>query len=165
MVATKSLRVVFFRIGERIAHRVEAVRSSELQTVFISTEGSHADEWPVSPPLQSVHFERRHQDEVAFLVGMAGRNHWSASVTADATLDRIVFDIACRAANEPACLGSTYELIGLPGAVPSADLPLIIDGVAPLAIETAGSKLQLSMLPGEGNLPRTIRWTYSIAAF
>ena len=51
-----------------------------------SIEGTATDDWPPSPPLQSLSIETLPDGRrVALLVGMAGRSHWSASIEAVAS--------------------------------------------------------------------------------
>jgi len=76
-----------------------------------SIEGSPADEWPASPPLQSLHCEALPDgSHVALLVGMAGRGHWSASIGPQANDSRLVFDMACRASQFSGQVGTGYRL-------------------------------------------------------
>jgi len=113
-----SCRVVFTRIGDRFAHRIElfSLATGETVACLESLEGTPEDSWPPSPPLKELHFEDRSKQTVALAVGMAGRSHWALAVEADTdhlTSDeggRIVFDVACRIAGEPAWLGSHYRL-------------------------------------------------------
>ena len=164
-VATKSLRATFLAIDRRVGHCIEMVRNGEFQTVLVSQEGNDSEQWPASPALQSVHVEKHNEDDVAFLVGMAGRNHWSASVKADSKLDRIVFEIACRIASEPLWLGSTYRMDdSLPNASP-AELPVRIDAIAPLNFAANGTELAISIPFGNGALPRTVAWSYSVKSY
>jgi hypothetical protein len=47
---------------------------------------------------------------VAFLTGMAGSSHWSASIACEPARNRAAFDIACRCKQRPAWVGSLYQL-------------------------------------------------------
>lgn len=110
----RGLRLVFFKLGDRFAHSIAAIASagSEAETItplLTSIEGESATNWPISPPLQSLSIEPRIASEVALLVGMAGRNHWSASVEAIEGERRLEFDVACRRSEEVAELGSRYR--------------------------------------------------------
>ncbi len=43
---------------------------------------------------------------------MAGKSHWSQTVTADAATASLSFDVACRVQRQPDWLGSTYRPAG-----------------------------------------------------
>jgi hypothetical protein len=159
-VATASLRVVFFETGKRIAHRIEAIEGEVWQPVLVSCEGIDQEAWPTSPALQSLHIERHGADDIAFLVGMAGRSHWSASIRANQAHDRIEFEIACRVAGEPRWLGSKYELSDATGRSP-LDIPLRIE-VAERTAATIENGIHILAAPSsDGASPRTIAWSYS----
>jgi hypothetical protein len=106
------LRVEFLWHVDRYRHVISAVDSTGLATPLLeSVEGSLADDWPPSPPLQSLHLETRPDgSRVALLVGMAGKSHWSASIGAGASAIGLVFDLACRAAIASVQIGSRYRL-------------------------------------------------------
>lgn len=104
------LRVVFFRDGDRYAHRVDVrgTTSDEWRAALESREGEPGDEWPSSPPFQQLHVERRPSGPVVFLIGMAGKTHWSAAVEVAADRKSIKFDVAARVQLAPERLGSEY---------------------------------------------------------
>ena len=119
MLAAGRLQIEFFRQGDRYAHRISLAGDDRPVELLVSVEGGghvdgpnpnrpdcdYADDaWPASPPFQELRIEPRSDGrQVALLVGMAGRSHWSASVEADPQLGRFTFDVACRAARlEPA---------------------------------------------------------------
>jgi hypothetical protein len=156
-VATASLRVVFFETGKRIAHRIDAKSSDVWQTWLTSCEGSDDEPWPTSPALQSLHIERHGADDIAFLVGMAGRSHWSASIRANQAMDRIEFEIACRANSMPLWLGSTYELLE------STKYSLQINAAEPTVSAIENNKWTLTTALTDGPTPRTIAWGYTAA--
>jgi hypothetical protein len=107
------LVVEFFERGDRLAHVVSWVsREGQKVDLLESIEGSPVDDWPTSPPLQSLSLESLTDGRrVAFLVGMAGRSHWSASVEPLAATAAIAFDIACRHSAAPGWLGSQYRAL------------------------------------------------------
>lgn len=109
------LGVRFVRLSDRYQH-VVFVRSTGEEAgetsvdLLRSVEGTPAEAWPVSPPLQSLSIETLAEGRrAALLVGMAGRGHWSASIEADAPSGALVFDIACRSSAKPERLQSQYE--------------------------------------------------------
>lgn len=115
-----SLRVSFVRRGDRYGHTIDvAPDDQDWQTVFTSIEGASNESWPKSPPLQQLHIESREAGKtVALLVGMAGPNHWSASIEADPAAATLTFDVACRVRHWPGVrLGSEYQV----GAAALAD--------------------------------------------
>ena len=66
---------------DRYAHEVWFDDGSAWVCALQSVEDSPAEAWPASPPWQSLHLESRpDQRPLALLVGMAGKNHWSASI-------------------------------------------------------------------------------------
>lgn len=104
------VRVVFFHDGDRIAHRIE-VRDDATRgwaTALTSLEGRADDAWPASPPFQQLHVEGRPTGPILFLVGMAGKSHWSAAVEAAADRKCVRFDVAVRVQARPERLGSVY---------------------------------------------------------
>jgi hypothetical protein len=101
-------RVEFFPWKDRIAHRVEIRRGGASQ-MWESVEGDQQQNWPPSPPFQDISIERIHESNVALLVGMAGKSHWSLSVDIDAERGSIRFDVACRIADVAEQLRSSYR--------------------------------------------------------
>lgn len=120
-VGNGELRVEFFRHSDRVAHRIlcRGVVIAE------SVEGTPEEDWPPSPPFQDVHLEcgktkaMHEPGKIGFLVGMAGRSHWSATV--EPSIDRsIAWEIACRLHGSPQWLGVRYRLT-VPVAVEKED--------------------------------------------
>ena len=84
-------------------------------------------------------------------VGLAGRSHFSASISADMSRpDTLLFEIACRIQEQPLWLGSTYRPAGTAAVRP--DDTAIDDAVECV---TAGTS-------PDGPLPRTVVWSYAI---
>lgn len=137
------LRVVFVRSGDRIAHRVEVHDAANRvwRTALESVEGSPDDLWPPSPPFQQLHVERRPTGPIVFLIGMAGRSHWSAAVEATADRGSIRFDVAARIQACPERLGSGYRA--------HAESATIAGELAP---------------PRPQDVPATVSWAYFLAA-
>jgi hypothetical protein len=169
------LRVVFTRSRDRIAHRVLAVGPDKSPVLLESIEGSDEEDWPPSPAFREVHLERRADDQqVAFLVGMAGSSHWSASIAADAASGRLSFDVACRLREVPRQLGSCYT------AVPSSsfdarritlqdnaasyalDLGDAVSNPANLLDDEQRVQIAVAALPASQKFPVTLRWQYAI---
>src|SRR4051794_451322 len=82
------LRITFFKSAcalDRYCHEISVVENvgtaeERVRSTMTSAEGDGGDGWPASPPLQSFLIEERPSCAVALLVGMAGQNHWSASI-------------------------------------------------------------------------------------
>jgi hypothetical protein len=106
------LRVEFVWHGDRYGHLVSIIDSSGQPLPLLeSIEGTPSDNWPPSPPLQSLSIETLPDGRrAALLVGMAGGSHWSASVEAASDEASIRFDVACRMGSEGALLGNRYSL-------------------------------------------------------
>jgi hypothetical protein len=179
------MRVVFFRRGDRYAHRVEVSKAGQGSwlPVWESLEGTPDDDWPPSPPLQHLHVEKRAEGPVALLVGMAGRTHWSAAVevvreSGLPIVPRVVrFDIAARvhalsggpggstSGDVPQWLGSAYRRLS---SAQQADLLIVrpLDGsepVRPAPFGDAWSAIRPSGWPPTGSAAaRTVGWRYSI---
>ncbi len=107
------LRLRFVRRDDRVHQTVEwfdAV-AGEFVPLLESREGESSDVWPASPPLQQFLIESRGAaGQVALLVGMAGRSHWSLSVEPLADRVGFRFDAACRLGGPPDWLGNTWRL-------------------------------------------------------
>lgn len=96
--------------GDRYRHRWQFAPSEPL---ISSVESSSAAVWPASPPLQQIHQQSFGDGrQVIFGVGMAGRGHWSASLTLVPDLKCWIVELACRSPVDPESLASTYELAG-----------------------------------------------------
>lgn len=156
------LRVRFFWQGDRYAHEVSVRSGDAWLPALISVEGSPEQDWPASPPFQSLHIEQRDEGRtLALLVGMAGKSHWSASIEIDDQADCLLFDVACRARGcQAGSLGSTYR--AAEGAVGD---PLAIElghRFGPATLESKASESRVvAEIDTDGN-PQTIRWDYRL---
>lgn len=105
------LRVEFLKRGDRYGHIISLIDASGAAIPLLeSIEGTATDDWPASPPLQTLSIEELSPNgKVALLVGMAGSSHWSASIEPASQAAELAFDIACRHAKEPRRLSSCYR--------------------------------------------------------
>jgi hypothetical protein len=156
----RALRVGFVWRGDRFAQVIAARQpGGDWRPVLESVEGSAAEGWPPSPPLQSLSIEQLGgQRKAALLVGMAGRSHWSASIEAVAGDARLIVDLACRHGGSPGWLGSRYRwLIG-------REDRLLLAITAPEALlGSDGDDVTITPAPQALSLP-TARWRFEIAA-
>lgn len=106
------LAVVFHWQADRFRHSICLLEAGGTHLPLLeSIEGSPADDWPPSPPLQSLHCEPLPDGtRVALLVGMAGKGHWSASVGPRTDENRMAFDLACRASAVGGQVRTSYRL-------------------------------------------------------
>ena len=171
------LRVRFAFHDDRYAHEIALADGSQWIPVLSSVEGSPEDEWPASPPLQSLHLESRPENrQLALLVGMAGHSHWSMSVELDPAAARVTFDIACRARGGPlGHLGSRYQAlhplaeqgprraICIPTATAAMRLGIeICASIGDARLESQADAIHLIAEPPASGQPRTVRWGYAV---
>ncbi len=149
--------------GDRFAHEISVLKDGSWQVALASAEGTPHDDWPPSPPFQSLHIEEREDGRtLALLVGMAGKSHWSASIEIDAEAHAVLFDVACRL-REPAAgpLGSTYQ--GLPLAADSSVLAVeLTHRYGPARLQRSGEQSAVLAEPQGDDCPQTVRWDYRL---
>lgn len=129
-----ALELRFHQEGDRQAHSLFWIRDGEAVPILRSLEGDDQSVWPPSPPLQQLSIEHRASGDVALLVGMAGKSHWSLSVES-LSAGRLRFEAACRLspadAHQPAhtrWLGSTYVMDAespLTNSVPESSIVIV----------------------------------------
>lgn len=173
-VAGRRLRATLIRSGDRFSHRLELIAVvGESRTLASSVDGDPRADWPPSPPLQQAHFEPRPPGgDVALLVGMAGRSHWSLSIEpfespatgatrapigetaeAQAAVEQagLRFDAACRIDRQPDSLGHAWrmtESLGEPrveslGATWPVDGGVLALTVEPVADQATTAELRV----------------------
>ena len=106
----RGLRVFSSRDEDRYGHEIACV-TGPVATVCLRAElGRDRDPWPASPPLQQGSLEPSSRGrQMALLIGMAGKSHWSQSVETDSAATSLTFDVACRVHRQPVWLGSSYR--------------------------------------------------------
>jgi hypothetical protein len=163
LLETAGLRVRFCWRGDRYAHEIWLPHGADWICALSSVEGSPQDDWPASPPLQSLEVDQREDGRtVALLVGMAGNSHWSASAQIDPELPGVRFDVACRVRDGQAGpLGSAYQA----NADCFPDDALEIEPghpFAPAHLEREGGLIKIVVAASSGAAARTIRWRYRL---
>jgi hypothetical protein len=178
-----SVRLCFSE--DRFGHEIWLGDGANQIRVLRSLEGAPDEEWPASPPFQSLHVERREHAgagrQLALLVGMAGRSHWSASIEVDRAARQARFDIACRtgealrtapasryriAQNVARARVSDRRIVLRAAELPNVQLILeALEGEASARIEDDPQGLAIvadDIQPRIGK--RTIRWAYRLSA-
>ena len=149
----RHLELRFQRVGDRHCHAVFLIDGERSQCIMRTKEGDDTAFWPPSPPLQQLSMESREDGNVALLVGMAGRSHWSLSVEAEEK-GGFHFDAACRLAadtDESRWLGSTYEFLE----------PHILELVPIEGLLVSAETDTFQAVPRSSG-DRQLRWTYAI---
>ena len=154
----------FWRVGDRWRHEFRVrptAADGDERAVAASVEGTPDEPWPASPPLTQVEPVQLADGRRGLLaIGVAGRSHWSASVTADFDSCAIAFDVACRLSEATERLGSTYRLL-----VPDGGLviePLPIDGEPACRILSDDGLCRIDVPMQAIRLPVTVRWRYLV---
>jgi hypothetical protein len=154
--------IEFQREADRYAHAIIVLQGDQPIYRATSQEGTSQDLWPASPALQQLSLQRVVGNrQAALLVGMAGKSHYSLSVTADEELQQITFDAACNYKSEPEFLGSTYRT-ELP-AERQSPVQWIVEDTLPTRI-LAQNNNSFSCVPTvEPPVPAGMgRWCYSL---
>jgi hypothetical protein len=152
-----SLCVEFAWRNDRYQHVIGLQQpDGAMRPLLESVEGGPADAWPPSAPLQSLTIEPLAGDRrAAFLVGMAGRSHWSASIEARSG-GALVFDLACRHGASLGNLGSRYRWL-----LPTAERPAIVISVEAGQITEVGDELTIAPA-ADNHTAATARWRFTL---
>ena len=165
--------------GDRFVHVVDWFAGEQSFRLLESVEGTDEDLWPPSPALQQLSIEQRTQSrQVGLMVGMAGNSHWSMSIENDNVDRSLVFDVACRVADEQAgALGTTYRCtvpVTIVDPIQKIAELSIAGRTCRIKIESTG-RGELDELEIDGNLikitptemppswPATVRWKYRLS--
>jgi hypothetical protein len=170
------LYVAFLQLEDRIGHRVGMRRGGIDRPLLTSLESTAEQVWPLSPPLQQCNLQPLADgQQAALLVGMAGRSHWSVSISLDPSRQGWLFDVACRVQQEPEWLGSSYRCESRPARYDSRSAAFVIDplilticvdqspGVSSPYLNIDDDHLAVVQPEHTGPLPSTHRWKYRIA--
>ncbi|MFV1964809.1 MAG: hypothetical protein ACC628_05260 [Pirellulaceae bacterium] len=174
-VRGSEIYIAFRRLEDRIAHTLGLRHGGIDRPLLTSLERTGEESWPSSPPLQQVSVESLPDGRrAAFLVGMAGRSHWSLSIAEGACGQDWLFDVACRVQQNPVWLGSSYHAL-----VPIRDAN---HSTAVLEADPVAVRISVESIPGapatnlrihedqltvvqEGDNrcpPATFRWKYRV---
>lgn len=167
------LQVRFSWRQDRYSHTISKLIAGRLIPVFESVEGSSTEVWPPSPPLQQLSVEElRPATQVALLVGMAGKSHWSISVEPVSTRAAFVFDVACKSRDTAAQLCSGYlqlaDKVNTDGdhdatiAVEGRHLQIRCDRDGPAVATIQEGPLGPRIAPAAIGPTGTTRWRYTI---
>ena len=192
-----NVQVVFRWHGDRWKHEIMLMHSVDesLSSIFFrSVEGPHSmrgdAHWPCSPSLVELDTLRQPGSNVILAVGMAGRSHFSLSISAlpNDLSGSLLFEHACRWKGSLGWIGSTYESI-VPGngsfigdclriipheSIVSESCSLIADGLELLQIVPHMSSHHIDLLKRPEQLIEktssgheckdsgTIRWAYTV---
>ena len=169
-----SLKLEFFWDIDRFRHRI-ANESDSLELTSVDGDGSQP--WPLSPPFQDLSLEVQAGKEIAMLVGMAGKSHWSMAVT---PLEKEVgweFDAACRVKENAEWLGSSYDFEHGFAFDHEDDAAVLCEWGNDLMRIESDASISLSAELGDGaskslqidalvscdhQIPKTFRWKYKI---
>lgn len=154
--STLALRLSFLQPADRYGHMLALVNSDGAVLPLLATvEGIPSDDWPPSPPLQSLSFHTLPDGrQAALLVGMAGTSHWSASIEPAVSEPMLLFDIACRHSSQAPRLGSRYQRVAAP-----------LHDQLQISSENAQLREQDGLIVIEPNsmAMTTTRWQYTIS--
>ena len=133
-----------FRIDQK-----DCMQSVEGDTFPLNNEAQAlppgiSERWPASPVITEVTPTEAMGHRALVAVGLAGRSHFSASLTAStAKKDTILVEVACRVFEAPEWLGSTYSC-------DEKDLPDDLITIKPEPLEAF-------------NRPLTVLWSYCVS--
>ncbi len=149
------LAIEFYWESDRWRHAVGWLDQQDRFHAWLrSQEGGPAESFPPSPPLQDLDLHQLPGGDAALGVGMAGKSHWSFSMSVSGNESSICFlaDHAClekAAAAEQECwLGSSYQV--------EPSLEVIRDGEQ-VSIQDANRTLSICR-PAEVTVDTSIQW-------
>ena len=111
-ITTPKLKVVFSKSSantDRWSNQISLIDGDQQTILLTSVEGDDQQTWPASPPLQDISHHDLPGGEAILGVGMAGKSHWSASVSVQEN-DALFFDMACLIKSPDAVVGSQYAV-------------------------------------------------------
>ena len=173
----RGLRVVWYRDEDRFGHEIAYVAGPVAAACLTAELGRGRDPWPASPPMQQCSLEPSSRGrQMALLIGMAGKSHWSQSVETDSAAMSLTFDVACRVHRQPVWLGSSYRANHPIEALSASTVRLTVaagieltmtgeapDRSLPVGLEVSGNHVVIAADLGRLRFPSTVRWRYRVA--
>jgi hypothetical protein len=141
------LCVRYRRLDDRLAHEIGTLNGDSFYPVLESIEGTPADAWPASPPMQQIVEESigASLSPVLLGVGLSGNGHWSIAIESQhASL--LKFDVACKNSKQALGFGSKYR-VSTEWVVASATISQI--ELSHSKLERVPTKLQLLATIGQ----------------
>ena len=170
--------VEFHRQGPLVQHQIAMATPQRTNRWLTTWQADPIGDWPASPPLQSCQSMEDPQGRpVVLATGLAGRSHWSLSVSVSEA-GGLLFDVACRTGAAAAFLGSTYQVAQPAGVEQAGEL----ERQGTVEMSWSGSRAVLRPAEGAGGLVRlneagrlvvapaslptesgiTVRWAYEV---
>ena len=105
------LYVRYGRLGDRLAHEIGTIDGDSFHPVLESIEGTPADVWPPSPPMQQIVEESIgvSLSPVLLGVGLSGNGHWSIAIESQ-NASLLIFDVACKNSKPSLWFGTKYRV-------------------------------------------------------
>lgn len=111
-VSSPPLQVCCYALADRTGHSI-CIASTDKGSFEIlrSVEGDSSQDFPPSGVFQEIVLEDASVGKLPALMGLgsAGKSTWSCSIEADATIEAVAFDFACKTRASD-WLGSTYRI-------------------------------------------------------
>jgi hypothetical protein len=168
-----SLRVSFVWNRDRYSHSIAILHDGQLIPLLESSDDNNNTAWPASPPLQQLSIEPRADgSQIAFLVGMSGKSHWSASIAPLTDSVGFEFDFAVRIPAAPGFVGSGYRTMIAPKITDSPSFELALENwrceirpadATQLSLESLDNGISLRCLETATRFPATLRWKYFVS--
>ena len=111
-VTSPPLQVRCYALPDRTGHSICVARADKSWfEILRSVEGDSSQDFPPSGVFQEIVLEDASVGKLPALMGLgsAGKSTWSCSIEADATIEAVAFDFACKTRASD-WLGSTYRI-------------------------------------------------------
>jgi hypothetical protein len=152
--------------GDRYGQSIFAVQAG-VATLIAQSRESKAGDGDSRPTFQELSIEHFGDREAIFLVGMSGKEYWSASIEPSSGDCGFVFDLSCKGALAPRCeyastSGAAEEAL-LVGKSRAGDFRYLVEPVEHSDFETrvqqGGEGIEIV---SESKIPRapSVRWKY-----
>ena len=137
-----ALSVRYSKLRDRLSHTIGIVVEDSFISLMESIEGSEAEPWPASPPMQQMVEEcfTPSASPVLLGVGLSGNGHWSTAIETQRA-GHLKFDIACKNSKSSTWFGSQYRL-----------LPTIQASIRPTSVEVLVETARIELTASIGQL-------------